>query len=247
MAEKTKNNPKAEKPEKEKNWLTKALGSVFFIAKALFIGLIISICISIVIEWVGMTFWWADNPDRAKEMFFNEYNAIANETRAKILKYEPILVINYTVTFMYNALFESSFTTAMQNWFADPNSSGVGLIIKKIIVSTYNYIVASAYVALTLTLRATIFILSLPFYVLCGFIGVTGGLVEREIRKDQGGIEHAFLYHMIRSHRYFFLNFFWVLYLSFPYEVRAEWFVLGGGLLFGITIYSMMWAFKKYL
>lgn len=235
------------KPVKRKPLLLTIIYSPVTIFFILLGGLIMSIFISIIIEWIGLSYWWPDQPDHAYQMFTYEYNAINDDFKTMIKNYQPIQVINVSISYMYDLLYNSAFTQATINWLNDPNSSGMGLQMKRLIIAGHTYISSAGYIILTITMRAVVFILSLPWFVLCGALGAVNGLVEREIRKDEGGLEHAYVHHLVKDHKYLFINGAWVLYLAIPWSIHPSYLLIPAGLLFSYTIYLTMWTFKKYL
>lgn len=247
MARNDNEKTKKDKIKKRKPLLLTILFSPLNIIGFLLFGIVTSIVFSILIEWIALTFWWPDNPDHAKEMFFIEYSYINDDFKSMIGNYKPIKLIDDAVMFVYEMLYESRVSQSFLNWLHSPDSSNMSLFIKQIINKFYTYFSATGYIILTISLRAVIFLLSLPWFILCAALGVVNGLVEREIRKDEGGIEHAYIHHLVKDHKYLFITGAWVIYLSMPVSIHPSALLIPSGLLFGYTVYLTMWSFKKYL
>ncbi len=95
--------------------------------------------------------------------------------------------------------------------------------------------------------RLFIFILALPLFLLISFIGLTDGLVKRDIRKFQGARESTFTFHRMKHlHSFlFFIPLF--IYLSVPVPITPTLFLTGQAILLGFVTMLSATYFKKYL
>jgi integrating conjugative element membrane protein (TIGR03747 family) len=95
--------------------------------------------------------------------------------------------------------------------------------------------------------RILIFCLALPLFVLILLVGVTDGLVQRDIRKFQSAGESSFKFHHIKGlfGFLFFIPFF--IYLALPLAVNPYIFLPVQALLLGATALLSVKYFKKYL
>ena len=95
--------------------------------------------------------------------------------------------------------------------------------------------------------RLFIFLLAMPLLALCLFIGITDGLVKRDIRKFQGARESTFTFHRSKHLMQFcfFLPFF--IYLSLPIAITPLVILVTQGILLGAVVWLSTAYFKKYL
>ncbi|GBU08999.1 hypothetical protein AwWohl_01370 [Gammaproteobacteria bacterium] len=119
--------------------------------------------------------------------------------------------------------------------------------IKAVIGLFLSYLYAAGFVILTAIMRVIIFFLSLPWFVLCALVGIVDGFIEREVRKFEGGIEHALLYHIAKSHLPLAISIAWIAYIGMPFSIHPSFILVPAGVFFGINLYITTWSFKKFL
>lgn len=198
---------------------------------------LIAIIISVIIEWIGMAFLWTDNQDHAKNMFNYEYSFISYYFDNFIFGEFLFNSLNDSISFISNC-FSKLIYFAKQS-----NNSILIEALNRII----NYIHAALFITLVVIMRAFIFILSLPWFVVCGCVGFADGLVERSIRKFEGGVEHGMIHHLARSNFSFIVTTAFIVYLGIPFAIHPSIIVIPFGILFGIIVFITVWSFKKYI
>lgn len=95
--------------------------------------------------------------------------------------------------------------------------------------------------------RLAVLIMALPAFVLLGLMGLTDGLVQRDIRRWSGGRESSFVYHWAKKLLYPALILPWILYLAIPSSLHPNLVVLPFAILFALSVRVMASMFKKYL
>jgi integrating conjugative element membrane protein (TIGR03747 family) len=95
--------------------------------------------------------------------------------------------------------------------------------------------------------RLFIFFLSGPFVLLCVFLGLVDGLVQRDIRKFQAARESTYLFHRIKKmwKPFFFVPLFF--YFACPLVVSFLWFLLPMVIGLSVLIKISLQSFKKYV
>jgi integrating conjugative element membrane protein (TIGR03747 family) len=78
-------------------------------------------------------------------------------------------------------------------------------------------------------------------------MGLTDGLVQRDIRRWSGGRESSFVYHWAKKVLYPALILPWILYLAIPSSIHPNLIVLPFAILFAVSVRVMASMFKKYL
>ncbi len=248
MARATTTAPrKAEAPKKPRSLAATILLSPFTISWKLLWGLLGAIVISIIVEWIGMLWIWPDQPDHAQQMLVAEMAYLGENFRTSITSMPPSEIVIQNVKIGYAALFESRLIKTLSNWQTTSSHSAIEYHLKKIVIKLADFVRAAAFIALVTIARMTIFILSSPWFVLCGMIGFVDGFVQRAIRTDEGGLEHGYLHHLSRRHAGMAFFMASVIYLASPWTINPAWILIPSGILFGANIYVIVWSFKKYL
>lgn len=110
-----------------------------------------------------------------------------------------------------------------------------------------DYILAAMLVTQVFAVRLAVLVLALPAFVLLGLMGLTDGLVRRDIRRWSGGRESSFVYHWAKKLLYPALILPWILYLAIPSSIHPNLIVLPFAILFAVSVRVMASTFKKYL
>ena len=244
MAEKEK---KQTSPPKKQSLFTLIIFSPIRIMLFLVMGFLLACIISIIIEMIGLHFWWPDNPHHAQEMFLNEFRYIENNYAKSFGNWQPFLIIKTNVSIIFNWFANSSTINYIVSWWLSPPTSSIGEGIKTSLTMMGVYAEAIVFISLTIAMRITIFILSSGWFLLCALIGLVNGLILREIRRAEGGLEHSFLFHLGMSHLGAALKAAWIIYLSIPFVIHPSFIIIPTGIMFGSTISLTASTFKKYL
>ena len=197
---------------------------------------LMAIGISILIEWIGMFFWWdIQHSDRVlqKEISylsdFNQ-NMLTNMYPADL----AALFAGYTQAFITFLHIDSI------AWRLSEEKTGVMWVIGQGFQSMINvFFIFSVRLAMSLT--------SISGFLIVGLLALMDGLTEREIRKECGGLESAMIYHYAKR---------WVgpsmiaafgLYLTLPVSIHPTAIFLPAMFITGLAIYVSTSTFKKYL
>lgn len=243
MARNTSNNA-VKAPPKPQPLAIQILFLPWTITKRLGGGLFLALLTSILIEWVGMSFWWDDT--HAKTMFLNEYALIKNDFSFSMIGSPPITLVNQAIN---NVMQWNSDSWMMRYLFSPMTGSELGFFanVKSGIHLFMGYFNAAGYVILTALMRVLIFFLSLPWFFLCALVGLVDGLIEREVRKFEGGIEHGYVHHLAKAHLPLMITLGWIIYLGLPFAVHPSIILIPAGIGFGWSLYVTAWSLKKFL
>lgn len=197
---------------------------------------IAAIAISIIIEWVGMIFWWS--PNHSKEMLLTELQYLSSFGRNYLTGLYPgDLAIGY--------LGEAKTTI---------NSLGLAEWSKKLQASTNPLFVAMGWGVESAINTIFIFFCRLAVctsaaagYVLVALVALIDGLTERDIRKACGGNESAMRYHHAKRFIFPSVALAFGFYLTVPFTVHPAIVFLPIMLVTGFTIYVASSTFKKFL
>jgi len=96
-------------------------------------------------------------------------------------------------------------------------------------------------------LRVFVMVFSMPVYLVFGVIGLTRGLVGRELRKWGGGHESGSMFHLYLNMIKIAFVGSWIVYLSWPGSLNPNFVVLPFAMIFGSTVMATAYRYKKYL
>lgn len=106
----------------------------------------------------------------------------------------------------------------------------------------------SMYVAMDVLLRMSVAAFALPAFVLACLVGVTDGLVRRDLRRWSGGRESSFVYHHAKRYTGWALTGGFGLYLAWPFGgFNPAYMVLVFTTLVAFSMSTTVAAFKKYV
>ncbi len=117
----------------------------------------------------------------------------------------------------------------------------------QIAAAGYPYLIATVHVTQIFLMRVAILILSAPLFIMAAITGFTDGMVRRDLRRYGAASESSFLYHHAKRAVKPALYLPCILYLSAPFAVYPNWFLLPATLLTGLAISVTAGSFKKYL
>ena len=212
--------------------------------------LLFTVFISVVIEWCLMT-WYYDSPSHepAKEMFKAEYSFLSDASLEDSLRSGFAGEAHESVT---RAIEVAFFDTGVLEAARQPRPllSSDNLLIEWIKLAhlwSQEYLMAMLYVLMTFLVRLAILVLSLPVFLVFGFIGLTDGLVRRDLRKFQGVHESAFVYHIAKGAAMPLAITGCMMYLSMPWTIHPNFVITPYAVLFAYAIMLAASKFKKYL
>ncbi|HET8790750.1 MAG TPA: TIGR03747 family integrating conjugative element membrane protein [Modicisalibacter sp.] len=201
---------------------------------------VLSILTSIVIEWLGIYFDWFSQPgaEHARQTMMAEMGYLDSQFSRSLLVSSPVEFATRVLDVCYEWLFVK---TGIAVW-VEYSAGSAGWV-----VTMKTYLQAAMFVTLMTLTRCVILTLTSPLFFLAAAVGFTDGLVSRDLRRFGAGRESAFLYHHAkRMITPIFLTG-WLIYLSLPFSIHPNLFLLPCALLFGLMISIATSSFKKYL
>ena len=214
-----------------------------------------SLFLCIVIECVGLHFFWPDKGwHHAQNMLNHELALVSESFTRSVLVQEPGRSARHLVELAYDWLFV---TSGLLDWIRDAamrSRAGaqsqahdfrhyLGLIY----VHVESYVIASAYTVLVFLVRLLVLTLTLPLFLLAAFVGLVDGLVRRDVRSFGAGRESGFVYHRARATLMPLAVLPWVTYLALPVSVHPLLILLPCAAVLGGAVNIAAATFKKYL
>jgi len=233
-------------PVKKRGAISKTIDNIFKI----FGLLIFSALISIIIEWVGMTFYYPDEGyQHAQNMLEREIGYLGSALEGDNLNDDAIEKagdhVNDTVTFLF---IDSGLLDMLV--FAKTPAPGDGTIMrnaKLVVAEYYDYLMSAIFIMTMFFVRLSILILSMPAFLLFGIVGLSDGLMQRDLRRWCGGNESGYIYHWAKRFALPVLVITWVIYLAIPNSIHPNFIITPFAVLFGLVLMVMSSKFKKYL
>lgn len=199
-----------------------------------------SLLFSLIVEWAGIAFLWPEQGAEHSHMMMNEeLGWFAENVTQSLLVASPV---NQLETLLHQTWQWLFIDTGFIPWLEQMrNKDTLWLQLAD------TYFQATVYVTLTFVLRIFILLLATPLFMLTALVGITDGLVRRDIRRFGCGYESGFIYHHAKRTviPVFFLA--WIVYLSLPFSVNPCVILLPAALLFGISVSITTGSFKKYI
>ncbi|MBN6079263.1 TIGR03747 family integrating conjugative element membrane protein [Aggregatibacter actinomycetemcomitans] len=230
----------ADGPE-NKQPLTKKKGIIsrLFSLPGKVIGILFaSLILSIIFEWIGITWFWPEQGyQHSQEMMMTEMGWFENHFTDSLLHSSPVQLAQFTLAKVNNWLFVK---TGISTWLSQADGGVIGHYGRA-------YIESIMYVTLTFCIRVMIIVFTLPLFMLSALVGLTDGLVRRDLRRFGRGYESSFIYHNAKRTVLPIIFVAWAIYLSIPFSLHPNWILLPAAGLFGLAISVVSGSFKKYL
>lgn len=193
--------------------------------------LVISIMLSIFIEFIGIIFNWWDLPKHyhAKNMFDSELNWVLGDFLSSNTFYKD--------TFLH--IFEKSYYWAIQQTGLEWLSNNSDYLVQ--------YILAAIYIIQVVIIRLIVIVCAIPAFIALNIFFIIDGLFIRQLRKLSGATESAYIYHHAKRWIKPLIGLPIVLLLASPWSAHPSIFILFVSLVPGFFIWMSVAYFKKHL
>lgn len=215
--------------------------------------LLVSLLFSLIVEYTGMAFFRPEQgAEYSRRVMLVERDYFAAGVTQSLLLSEPVTTVQDGIAQLSRWLFtESGFIRWINSTHTLKSGNGVtdGLNAwrTQIAEAGYPYLMATVHVTQTFLMRVSILILSAPLFIMTAITGFTDGMVRRDLRRYGAASESSFLYHHAKRAVKPALYIPCILYLSAPFTVYPNLFLLPAALLTGLVISVTAGSFKKYL
>lgn len=217
------------------------------------IFLIMTLGFSIATEWIGMAtgFWEEAGTQHSQTMLEQELSVLNTDFRRSVIVEQPAQFARRFADNFYDLIFRKTGIESLIIALAKPtpgvNDGSFRQRLRHYYQLAEDYILAAMLITQVFAVRLAVLILALPAFVLLGLMGLTDGLVQRDIRRWSGGRESSFVYHWAKKLLYPALILPWILYLAIPSSIHPNLIVLPFAILFAVSVRVMASTFKKYL
>lgn len=213
--------------------------------------LLVALLFSILVEWVGMVFWWPDQgAAHSQAMLADELGYLAGDLRATLLVPDTAAYAQGFAETAYHWLWRQSRLEAGIAWLAaEPPApaSAWRATLHAGYALVADYLLAAATITQVFAVRLAVLSLAMPAFALAVLVGALDGLVLRDLRRWGGGRESSYLYHHAKRWIWPLFIAAWVLYLSLPFSLHPAFSILPFAALIGLLVAITAASFKKYL
>ena len=213
--------------------------------------LIISLAFSILIEWVGMTFWWEEQGvAHSRQMLVAELQFLGTDFHRSWLTAHPMQFASELSERFYTIAFEWTGIVDLIRWITPVPSNeepGVRPALHRLYLPVADYVLAGMQITQVFAVRLAILTLATPVFGLFTLVALVDGLVRRDLRRWRGGRESSFVYHYAKKAAIPLIIIAWVLYLALPFSLHPSWIILPFALAFAFALTITASTFKKYL
>ncbi len=225
-----------------------------FVAR-LFSGLIAFVCwliaalvVSILIEWVGITWCWPEQGHQHAKSMLDEEKQYLNQqviqhSRSLAQKiHRSAMRVNVGIERHFNRIpFVSHPVPPLHN-----HKSRFHTTLNHFYHRYQAYILAIPLISQLFIVRIAIIVFSTPAFFILATVGIVDGLVERELRRWGGGRESSNLYNIARKLVCPVLMSACFFYISLPVTLHPAVILIPFALLWGFVIRLTLSQFKKY-
>lgn len=185
-----------------------------------FIGLVIgTLVLRVVLELAGLYFWWPQEADRhVFQVMKQEHTELVLALQSHPLGNEILVQLE--------------------------KGANCVLMANRLLQKPF---IALAYTLVSFMQRLVWLAAMLPLLCLCAVIGLTEGLVRRDLRRFGSGLESTFLHRYVIRSGSSVATTLWVFYLAQPLFLPAILLLLPAALWPGITVWMAAGSFKRWL
>jgi len=197
----------------------------------------VALIFSILLEWIGMTWWWPEEGVRHSEhMLAQELRYLNDDFKESLFHARPVQLARDAAALMQRGTQAVGFERLIAGFPSNPLTAGL-----------QTYLEAMANVMRTFVVRLTVLVLATPVFALFGLVGMAEGLMRRDLRRWGGGRESSFVYHHSKKLLAPSILSAWALYLAAPFTVHPDLVLLPFAVLFAVGVAVTTGTFKKYL
>lgn len=213
--------------------------------------ILVSLVFSILIEWIGMVFWWEEQGlAHSRQMLVNELQFLGADFHRSWLTEHPMQFASDLSDRFYYFAFEWTGIVDLIQWITPPpilEEPGVRPLLHALYRPVADFVLAGMQITQVFAVRLAILTLATPVFGLFTLVALVDGLVRRDLRRWGGGRESSFVYHYAKKAALPLIVTAWVLYLALPVSLHPSWIILPFALVFGFAVTITASTFKKYL
>ncbi|WP_282361588.1 TIGR03747 family integrating conjugative element membrane protein [Pseudomonas sp. PS01300] len=208
-----------------------------------------SLIFSIVLEFVGMLWFWPEQGwHHSHAMWLSEMGWLSGHFKNSLLVQEPAQATAKVLEHLNDWVVVRSgwaqSDTQLKLLSREPSLQGQ---FAQVYVVMKAYLLAALFTVFTFGVRLAVLILATPLFLLSVLTGAVDGLMRRDLRKFGADRESSFVYHRAKRTLLPLMISPWVIYLSLPWTFNPAFVLIPCALLLGCMVSLTAATFKKYL
>ena len=217
------------------------LARVFRWNLGLAVALIVAIMLSIIVEWLGLTFFWAEQGAARSESVLRQDLAWLRgaATDPIVLPFgslpAPSVIALDLSTGLYRALFVWTGLELAVRWISDASALAAA------------YLQSALNATQTLFVRLAITLTAMPLFAIFALWGALEGLIRRDLRRFGGDVERGMIYHWAKHVAGATMVLPIILYLAWPGSVNPAILFVPFALALAVNIMIISSTFIKYV
>lgn len=208
-----------------------------------------SLIFSIILELVGMLWFWPDQGwHHSHAMWLSELGWLSDHFKNSLLVEEPAQATAKVLQHLNEWIVVHSgwVQSDTQLKLLSHEKSVQGQFARAYLV-LQDYLLAALFTVFTFVVRLAVLTVATPLFLLAVITGAVDGLMRRDLRKFSADRESSFVYHRAKRTLLPLMVSPWVIYLSLPTSVNPIWVLLPCAVLLGWMVAITATTFKKYL
>ncbi|WP_409319719.1 TIGR03747 family integrating conjugative element membrane protein [Pseudomonas putida] len=208
-----------------------------------------SLIFSIVLEFVGMLWFWPEQGwHHSHAMWLSELGWLSDHFKNSLLVEEPAQATAQVLQHLNEwVVVRSGWAQSdTQMKLLSHQTSLQGQFAQAYVVMQ-DYLLAALFTVFTFVVRLAVLTLAMPLFLLAMITGAVDGLMRRDLRKFGADRESSFVYHRAKRTLLPLMVSPWLIYLSLPISVNPIWVLLPCAALLGWMVAITATTFKKYL
>lgn len=208
-----------------------------------------SLIFSIVLEFVGMLWFWPEQGwHHSHAMWLNELGWLSNHFKNSLLVHEPAQATAKVLEHLNDwAVVRSGWATSDTKLKLLSREASMQGQFAQVYVVMQDYLLAALFTVFTFVVRLAVLTLATPLFLLAVITGAVDGLMHRDLRKFGADRESSFVYHRAKRTLLPLMVSPWLIYLSLPWSFNPIWIFLPCATLLGCMMAITTATFKKYL
>ena len=223
------------------------IGSFFSLGFAVIAGLVLSLVLSIVIEWIGIRFFWREEgASHSARMYEAEAAFLEGELDRNLFSKPSRDFAESFAATLVDWVWRKTQAIVIVEWILSPPPDDSNSI-RKTLHGFKDYAEASLTMTAVYGLRLGTLVLASPLFFLAALVSIADGFVERDLRKWGGGRESGYMFHIAKRFILPIVTLFCIAMLSAPVSVNPVFMTLPAALALAVALRLTVASFKKYL
>lgn len=208
-----------------------------------------SLIFSIVLEFVGMLWFWPEQGwHHSHAMWLSELGWLSSHFKSSLLVQEPAQATAKVLEHLKDwVVVRSGWAQSDTQLKLLSQEASLQGQFAHVYVVMQDYLLAALFTVFTFVVRLAVLTLATPLLFLAVITGAVDGLMRRDLRKFGAGRESSFVYHRAKRTLLPLIISPWAIYLALPFSINPNWILLPCTALLGFMVGITAATFKKYL